>query len=109
MSSGVTITLRQVATAIMDDDSDTQAPLACLLTLCGLVRTIDQGEVATLEGECSSAKRWTDVYGPATKEKIFRWLDNGIKGIADLPIPAELVDEYMQAQESDEALDEGTK
>lgn len=51
-----------------------QEPLEFLMICFQLLRTIEQGEPATIEGCCASMNAWIDKYGKPSHESINLYL-----------------------------------
>ncbi len=90
MADDDTMTLRDVAELIGYDD-----PLACLMGVLQLLRSIHQGEAATDEGCYGSCIVWTEQHGKPTAESVRHYVEVELASVADLPIPNEKVVEYI--------------
>lgn len=88
-------TLREMCQIIGIDED----PVSCALVVAGVLRTIEQQEAATLEGEASSVLVLQDQYGSTVNgDMVRKWLDR-LGKVADMTIPMDnpLMRSFLQS------------
>lgn len=98
------MTLRKlVEIALIDDPEDPEEypghNAVCALTVIyGILRSIDQREQATEEGIAASVRMWIKLFGEPTNEKVRAQLDGSLRLVADIDIPEQFIEEFLEAE-----------
>lgn len=83
-----------------------EAPFECAFVIASFLRTVDQGEPSTLDGDCATLCAVCDSHGrPDDPDAVRRWL----LALGDLPdreVPDELWLSMIEAHDADRRREE---
>lgn len=77
------MTLREMVESIGIDED----PMGCAFVIAAYLRTADQREPSTFEGECATLVRATEAYGRMDDPAAVRRFLEAFSGVADIPVP----------------------
>lgn len=74
-------------------------PDEVLIFVIDLLRTVTQGECATLDGVTASVIAWKKLHGKITEVKVRKWVTECLDGeLVKQPVPFSLLAKMIEAQ-----------
>jgi hypothetical protein len=93
MSEKPPITIREAVRVVAPTN-----PHGALLFMIRIIRSREQGEIATNDGVATSYEAWTKLFGEPTAEKVFLLIDH-LGPVADEVLPKAWFLEVLESME----------